>query len=229
MSATITEPSTREWIDSLPFETYFWSRDVPGNPSSVSATLSRLAADPGSSSVQRVAHGLYWRCYPEGHPFHGRRPLTSDVSLIYAGPGAGYAGWHAVFGLGWAHQALRYPHFAVLDKRLRPPRPRTRYVRRRNPRRAELSWLEVSVLEALSMLDFVEYPWERCMKRLADGTSSAVIRGWDGLCSERLVWAAETDDLVTSDLLCNAKQIQQEIPAFIPTTEAPLLVSRLAR
>lgn len=204
-----------QWLEDLPHETYFWGRDVPGKPSTARALLSRLAADE-SSAFLRVAHGLYWRGYPEGHPLrdrHWRR--HAEAAQIYAGPGAGRAEWSAVHELAWAHQGSRYGRIAVVRRRLRPTEPWVRFVRRENLRRLELTWLEVSVLEALAWLEFVGQPWEQCLHMLASGISGRRVGGSGVFRPDRLAWAAETDDLATPALQRKAAQMQRELPEVI--------------
>jgi len=121
-------------------------------PLAVQSCIKTAAS--GSFCVQRVAHGLYWRCYPEGHPYHGQQ-LTVRTSLFCTQDRAQVAAANLLCS-GWAHQALRHSFYVVLGKRLKPPLPRMNDLRRRNPCHAEMTWLEVSALEALSTLDFVE-------------------------------------------------------------------------
>ena len=219
------ERSTRELIEALPFRTYFWSRDLPGKRSTSSAALTRLLADP-DSGIERRAPGLYWRGYPAHVPNqdreHGRG--VEKAALVYAGPGAGEAQWSAVYMLAWAHQSSRFQKVAVVRRRLKPTETWVRFIRRENLRRMELTWLEVSVLEALALLDFVEYPWERCIEHLASGLSGWSIGGSGVFRPDMLVWAAQADDLATPDVLHRAAQIKRELPEIVlPEDDQPTL------
>lgn len=227
MTAAVVEQTPQEWIESLPCETYFWGRDVPGNPSTARVALSRLSATHGNGII-RVAPGLYWRGLPDGHPdAHWSRPhgRGTSAALVYAGPGAGMACWAAVSDLGWAHQGSRYSKIAVVRRRLKPTESWVRFVRRENLRRLDLSWLEVSLLEALPQERYMEYPWELRRERLLSGLSGASIGCPDGLRMDRLAWAAETDDLATPDLLGRIAEIRDELPEFV----APIAGRRVVK
>ncbi len=217
------ERSTRELIEALPFGTYFWARDLPGKRSTTSAALTRLLADP-DSRIKRVAPGLYWHRCPADAPLQDCEYYQGgEVARIYAGPGAGEAQWSAVQELVWAHQSSRYQKVAVVRRRLRPTESWVRFIRRENLRRMELTWLEVSVLEALALLDFVEYPWERCMEHLASGLSGRNIGGSGVFRPDMLVWAAQTDDLATPDVLHRAARIKRELPEIVLPKDQPTL------
>lgn len=207
-----------EWIESVPPEAFFWGRDVGGNPSSARAALTRLAADP-HSAIRRVGCGLYRRSYPEGHALRNRyyRPYfwSSDAQLLYAGPGAGRAWADALHEIHWVHQASVPGMIATVRRRLRSPVRWLRYVPRRNLRRLELTWLEVSVLESLAQTVYVEDPWEVCLDTLTRGVSARRVGGCGVLRPELIAWAAETDDLSSPTMLAKAADLQRELPAMI--------------
>lgn len=212
------DPTAQEWIEALPPGSCFWSRELPGKPSTARAVVSRLVADPGSALV-RAAPGLYWKGYPEGHRLHHAKPYETAVAIVYAGPGAGYGGWSAVHALGWAHQPTHRTELAVLGRRQLPVR-HVRYTRRRNSRRRELNTVEVSVLEAVAMRDYIEYPWQECMRRLAKGDSGLYVGGSAGVFRpDVMAWAAEADDLATPDLLHTAGQMTRELPETVQPAE----------
>ncbi len=69
----------------------------------------------------------------------------------------------------------------------------------------------MAVLEALAELAFIEYSWEACVKFLTSGISGESIGGSGVFRPDRLVWAAETDDLATPRLLAKAAEMQREL------------------
>ena len=229
MAETTTEQSPSAWIQALPFETYFWARDVPGNRSTVRATLSALNAERRETGIERVAPGLYWRGFPKGVPWDPTRARIGwgeTSALVYAGRGAGWAEWCAVNELGWAHQGSRYAKIAVVRRRLKPTLPCVRFVRRSNERRLELNWTEVSILEALALEMFMEYPLDLRLERLASGRSIAKVGCAGPVRLDRVAWAAETDDLATPDLLCSVRELRDLLPDEIwpPDWASPVKV-----
>lgn len=227
MNSSATHPKpVREQIEALPLDSVFWARDVIGNPSTVSAAISRLTADP-DSGVHRLAPGLYWRGRPGAWP-----PSETDVSLFYAGAGAGFAGWSAVFSLQWGHQVPRHNTVAVVRRQIKPPNAITRYVIRRNRRREELTWTEVSVLEALAEEEMIEYDWEDRVETLANGWSGC---GIGGLTREgvfrpaAVVWAAETDQIASVDLIVRAEELMRSMPDVVyPVSMTELVENAVA-
>lgn len=205
-------------IEELPVGAFFWSKDLPGNPSTARAAMSRLAQDP-DSGIRRLAPGLYWQGRVPAAGSRGRDvPAKEDVALVYAGAGAGYAKWGAVYALQWGHQGVRRSEIAVAGRQLRPPVPRLAYIRRRNLRRKDLTWTEVSVLEALAKEDMIEYAWGERLRLLGKGWSGWSVGGEsrEGVFRPAaVVWAAEADDLATPDVLVMAEEMQRSLPEIV--------------
>lgn len=192
--------ATIDWVESLTPNSWFWAKDIPGRPHVIQPVLSRLCSDH-SLGLRRVARGLYWRGYPGGHDFFGVGPDYEISALIYAGAGAGLAGWNALNRLGWTLQCDPRSSVSVLDRRLQPISPTVQYFTSRNTRREHLSWAEVSILEALALIDYAEEPWNRCLDFLAEGRSASRFN-WDFLVRpDLLLMAGETEDGNTADTL----------------------------
>jgi hypothetical protein len=134
-----------EWVADRPARSFFTPVDVPASAAAVESSLSRLATAGGP--IQRVRQGLYWK-KPPATRFGTARPDPTDAALVVAGPGAGLAGVSAANALGLSTQVARQPTIAVVG---RPPKglAGVRFTSRANPQRIHLTWLEVTVLEAL--------------------------------------------------------------------------------
>lgn len=213
----ISTLSVKQWIESRPGDSIFWSRDMPGKPSTARAALSRLAADP-ANGIRRLAPGMYWRSSTGEAATGCRVPSNATVALLYAGPGAGFARWSAAYMLQWGHQVPKLKTVAVVGRRLQPHAPIIGYRVRRNRRRERLTWTEVSVLEALAMWQMIEYEWSECLEVLGNGWSGYGIGGLSKhgrFRPEAVVWAAETDELLTPDLMVMAEDIMRALPAEV--------------
>ncbi|WP_419919148.1 hypothetical protein [Candidatus Poriferisocius sp.] len=71
-----------------------------------------------------------------------------------------------------------------------------------NERRANLTWAEVTVLEALDYFIYTEEPWDECVERLVCGESAARLPGWGNqilVRGEALQWALETEKKQTAE------------------------------
>ncbi len=187
--------------------TWFWNREVPARPNIARTVLHQLKNDP-KQGIWRVAQGLYWRGWPEDHAYHARGPSTQVGSLILAGPGAGLAGWSALNSLGWTLQCPVTVQVSVcLPCKGRLPRPigsSVFYYRNCNSRRLDLTWAEVTVLEAIPMMWYSEEPWQECLDNLVSGVSETRL-GWGSeftnIRPQMLTWASETEAKVSADTL----------------------------
>ncbi len=156
------------WLEELPDRSWFWSRQVPGAPSTAHVLLSRLAQDPGSVYT-RIARGFYFKGHP-ADPLKGCSANTHWSALLHAGAGAGLRKFDGLNNLGWSSQLSARVHVSTL-RRVQPFERWIRYTRHPNRLRAALTWTEVTLLEALSFLRFAEMSWPECLESIADGTS----------------------------------------------------------
>ncbi len=194
----------RDWILGLEPGTWFWNTDVPASTNVARTVLHRLKNDP-NHGIEKVAHGLYWRGWPEGDTYHCLPPSKRIGALIYAGPGAGLYGWSALNNLEWTLQCPA--KIFVVSTRKQPPRPicsTVVYSTNSNWRRTELTWAEVTVLEAIHMFEYTEEPWHECLDHLVIGISAKKL-GWGGpnilIRPQMLIWAAETERRMTVESL----------------------------
>ena len=161
--------AVRDWVAALPSWSIFGTGDVPGPRQVVAKTLSQMAArDDG---LERVAQNVYVRL--EGPA--DKADLTYNiarVAMAVAGPGSGYGALTAVNALGWNWQTpARYQVCAVG----RAPRTRIEgceFLARANEARRDLTWAEVTVLEALRFFQFAGWDWDTCAESIADGSAA---------------------------------------------------------
>ena len=189
-----------EWVHNQAPGSWLWARDAPAPPHIALPVLSRLAKDASLDFV-RFARGFYWKGYPAGHDYHRAWPDHILGALIYAGPGAGLRGWSALNTLGWSYQIPAGHQVSVLARRLKPPHASVDYVTDYNRRRECLTWGEVTVLEAVKMLDYVEEaePWERHLRKLVNGTFASRA-GWETrMRTGAILWAGAAEGAPTCD------------------------------
>ena len=193
---------TKEWIADLKPNTWFWSKDVPGDRDIVHPVLSRLHNDE-SSEVQRISRGLYWRGWPVDQKSAFNSPNHVISALLAAGPGAGLARGHALNRLGWTTQLPCKSLISVLGKPPTPHHPTVKYRPNKNQRRADLSWAEVTLLEAVDFFWYSEEPWHECLDVLRSGKSMNRLP-WNvnyPVRPEKLIWAAEAEEGATVETL----------------------------
>lgn len=202
------------WVESLPVGTWFLAGAVPGKATTVQPVLSKLCGERRFGLV-RMARGLYWRGCPEGHELHTYGPFRLDAgAFLHAGAGAGLAKWSALNRLGWTLQCDAKTSVAVCGRRLTPFARTLRYHTSHNRRRQRLNWAEVTVLEALSLIDYTEEPWMDCLEAVRSGLSARRLK-WDmPMRPEALLWAGETEDGNTADL----RHLLNDIAAALPET-----------
>ncbi|MDE0578253.1 MAG: hypothetical protein OXI29_00145 [bacterium] len=200
----------RDWITGLEPGTWFWSQEVPGRRDIAHPVLSRLSNDE-ASGVQRIAKGLYWRGWPEGQEGFLMPPNYGVGGLLLAGDGAGFADWTALNRLRWTTQRPCKILISTLGASPKPPHPTVVYRPRRNHRRAELNWTEVTVLEAVSVFWMSEEPWHECLDKIRSGVSMRCLPWCAPIRPDKLRWAAETEDEATVDALHLLQEVSSEI------------------
>ena len=161
--------AVHDWVTALPSWSVFKPGDVPGPRQVVAKTLSQMAAR--DARLERVAQGVYLR---PGGP-SGQADLNYNigrVAMAVAGAGSGYGELTAVNALGWNWQTpVRYQVCAVG----RAPRTRIagcEFLARSNEARRDLTWAEVTVLEALLFFRFAGWDWDTCVEIVADGSAA---------------------------------------------------------
>jgi hypothetical protein len=121
-------------------------------------------------------------------------PDYTVAALLLAGPGAGLADWDALHRLRWSTQVPCKAMVSTLGPPPKPPHPTVVYKQRKNQRRAELNWSEVTVLEALGSLWMTEASWHECLESIQDGRFAAHLKWGLPVRADLLEWAAETEE-----------------------------------
>ena len=188
--------AARAWIAALPPFTLFRTDAVPSRTTVVRSLLTRMLAED-RPIVGRAIRGLYWRQPPPVHPSYGRPPASAvRMAQAYLPPGSGLSGPSALEATRWSTQVPVCNTFAVLRRGLTPPDlpgRGTRCVVRSNYRRAELTWHEVTLLEACLAFGLSDCrDWSHAMDNLLEclpvrGGSSPLVR------RDAVLWAAETE------------------------------------
>ena len=170
--------AARDALDALaatPVETFVKASDLPVCPAAARRCLAREAADP-RGMVLRVGHGLYWRARLRDRPFTASvgpyrgvaqtkvEPSAAQIADLYSGPGTGITGIEALRKYGMTQQISSELWLAVVGRAPRPPAGRRiKLVGRGNERRKELSYEEVTLLEAIRSYPETRQvqPWNR--------------------------------------------------------------------
>ena len=164
----------RDWVMALPHWSLFRLSDIPASRAVAAKTLSQLArSDP---SIERVAKGFYLRGDPERAKSWTYPQLYSRVRRrrsIYGGPGSGYATVTAVNMVGWSWQASARAQVCVVGRAPRAQLPLCEFHSRSNTARRDLTWAEVSLLEALRYFDRAAgYPWRQAVETVSEGVTA---------------------------------------------------------
>ncbi len=189
-----------QWLNELPCHTWFRSREVPGPATTVDPLLSRLT-NQAEIQLHRISPGLYFKGHPKDEEY-GWVPNDTVSALLYAGVGAGLRKFDALNNLRWSSQMSAKIDVTTL-RRVKPYKPYIRYTKHSNKCRADLNWSEVTILEALHFVDFVEQSWVKCLETIGDGSAAKRVpwrhqQSFD-LRRDKLLYAAEQEqgNLVT--------------------------------
>ena len=88
------------------------------------------------------------------------------TALTYAGPGCGLADCHALNTAGWSTQVPARIRVCVVGKVPEPVDVCVEYFSRSNRRRLELTWAEVSMIEAVSDFLMSEVSWSEALRKV---------------------------------------------------------------
>ena len=164
-----------EYLREAPVGTFLTVGDLPGSPAAARQCLAREDRDP-YGLVSRVAHGLYWRAdhydppkvTRNGKTFTKTTPSPTAVAMHMAGPGCGWTGYDALRQFRLTTQIPAQLWLAVVGRPPQSPKrkgPKIRFFGRANEMRRELTFEEVTLLEALRFYETfgqVE-PWGEAM------------------------------------------------------------------
>ena len=162
----------RDWVMALPHWSLFRLSDIPASRAVAAKTLSQLArSDP---SIERVAKGFYLRGDPErAKPGRPQLYSRSKAAIVYGGPGSGYATVTAVNMVGWSWQVSARAQVCVVGRAPRALLPLCEFHSRSNTARRDLTWAEVSLLEALRYFDRAAgYPWRQAVETVSEGVTA---------------------------------------------------------
>ena len=181
----------RRWIDELPGQSFFFTHEIPGWDPSLRFTLTRIAADP-CHPVARVAHGFYCKRWHQNWPTEDQIDAVNTrlASLYMVGRGGGAANWNALNLVGWTAQHPWRKDVSCLGRPPKSPWEHTRFVQRNNERRSELSWAEITLLEALRMFDHSDLEWAEAVEVITSGDYLGRLRFNAEVAGERLRWGA---------------------------------------
>ncbi|MEX1195303.1 MAG: hypothetical protein WED85_09615 [Dehalococcoidia bacterium] len=159
--------AVREQIDQAPVGTWFRPSELGGG-NATEQLLSRLARE-SAGPVVRAAKGLYFKSGPPDPFFGKRRPSPLQTACQVArGRGVGPAGAAAAAYLGLTTQVAPRPSLTVVGA---PPTGvgGVDWQVRNNPVRAQLNFVEVAVIELLSLYPYgVEAEWDEVVARVAE-------------------------------------------------------------
>ncbi len=196
---------TREWVDGLPSDTLFRIGDVPGEAPLRNQVLSRVAK--GDTPVlEHVTRGIYYK-RSQPHPgctVQGSRTAWRKALCWAAGNGGGLAGWLALNAHGWTTQVPSRLSVATLKRK--PPTifaPHTQWLINSLWHRQELTWGEVSLIEAVKQwLPQDDYPWEFVLQSLYERAP------WDANSGGRM----PRDTVLRADALADAIAFEEPNP-----------------
>ena len=148
-----------EYLREVPVGTFLTVGDLPGSPAAARQCLAREDRDP-YGLVRRATHGLYWRTDHFDPPLLTRNgktitktaPSAEAVAVHMAGPGCGLTGYDALRQFRLTTQIPAQLWLAVVGRPPQSPKrkgPKIRFFGRSNVMRRELTFLEVTLLEAL--------------------------------------------------------------------------------
>ena len=162
----------RDWVMALPHWSLFRLSDIPAGRAVAAKTLSQLARS--EPSIERVAKGFYLRGDPETVvPGYPQLYCRAAAAMIYGGPGSGYATVTAVNMVGWSWQGSARVQICVVGRAPRAQLPFCEFHARSNTARRDLTWAEVSLLEALRYFDRAAgYPWRQAVETVSEGVTA---------------------------------------------------------
>lgn len=145
--------AVRGWVLALPVDTAFRLEDMPtglrGDAPRVLYDMTREYLE-----IRRVFNGFYWR--GQNPREAGTFPDYGHIAIAYGGPGSGFAGASAVNRLGWSTQVPAKVRIAVVGRAPEARHGSIVFVSRANAVRRELTWAEVTLLEAVRSVELAE-------------------------------------------------------------------------
>ncbi len=160
---------SRLWLDDLAPRSLFEPCDVPGSPATVQSMLSRMAANPNVSGIERVHHGLYFKRSEPLWPLDYSSLDQVRAACKAAGVGAGMTKFTALNRLFWIWQVPNAVYLMTAADTLpsTPLLPGVRWEQIPDAKhRLELSSAECSLLEAVRWNVYVERKWDDLLQEI---------------------------------------------------------------
>ena len=209
-----------EWIEKVQQFAFFRAADVPCPLAEAEAILVELLNEDIPSVGKTPVDGLWYREPPLVHHLFQKPEWNARyMAQALMPPGSGLAGMSALWSAGWTQQfPIRHRFTTIADGYELPEIPPYGIAGLKvnsNPRRADLSWHEVSLLEAV-----LEYPLSDChnKKQAKRNLLSFFARraGRDALIRrDLLLWASETEDTSCQDSWDLPRHSNVAFPAMI--------------
>jgi len=177
---------SRQWIENLAPRSLFEPNEVPGSSATVQSMLSRMAADPDASGIQRVHYGLYFK-QKDLWPIDYSYIDVMRAAFRVAGQGAGMAGCTGLHQLYWVWQVPNAVYLMTAADSL-PSTPLLPWIRWEQlpdaKHRLELSGAECSLLEAVRQSGKVERKWDDLLDEIMTRPERQFWRTLKGLGGE---------------------------------------------
>ena len=122
--------------------------------------------------VERITKGWYARVANPGTTSRLVIRNRGGEAIRFAGPGAGYGALTAVNRVGWNWQPTIKAQVCVVGRAPRATLRFCQFLSRANEARRELTWAEVTLLEARRYFRFAGYDWDDCVECVAEGTTT---------------------------------------------------------
>ena len=147
--------------------------------------------------------------------------------MEYAAPGSGYAAATAVNRLGWTTQVPVGDDICVVGRAPQPDTPRIRFVSRSNPRRLDLTWAEVTVLEGVQNFHLAESArfdedagqshtgaaWDEAVEFMGDGWSAYRLGPGASIRTAAVLEAAASEPRKPEGFLDRLADLARRVPA----------------
>ena len=148
--------AVREWVLGLEPRTVFWISDLP---TGLRPYASRVLHDMVHEyrAIDRIANGFYRRGHDTAPGMAGEGLFElAQRAIAYAGAGCGFGGTSALNKVGWSTQVPVVDTLCVPGRVPECAIHATRFVTARNDRRRELTWPEVTIIEATLLSEWAE-------------------------------------------------------------------------
>ena len=198
-----------------------WTGAPPGTRSRrcrCSRLSVRRRSRVSSSGRFSVAKGFYVRGDPE-RAIAGYSQLYNkpQAAIVYGGPGSGYATVTAVNMVGWSWQVSARAQICVVGRSPRAQLPFCEFHARSNTARRDLTWAEVSLLEALRYFDRAAgYRWRQAVQTSSEGVTAIKLGAGSLIRADELLRVGSAESGVDSRF----RELLGDLVAVLPSTIA---------